>query len=67
MPFHKTTSVARLLDVPYSRLFDLLRSRQLAAPQKDSSGDYIWTDEDIERARAALAQRQRRKSEVAHV
>lgn len=67
MLFQKTTSVARLLGVSYHRLFDLLRSGQLAPPEKDSSGDYLWVIEDIDRARAALAARARRREEAARV
>jgi hypothetical protein len=53
-----------MLGVPYYQLFDLLRSRQISAPQKDSSGDYVWTESDVERARQALASRQRRRATV---
>ncbi len=52
----KTTAAARLLGVPYWRLFALVRDG-LVTPPKDSSGDYVWTDSDIERAREALARR----------
>jgi hypothetical protein len=51
---HKTAGVARLLDTPYHRLWNLIRSGRLTPPPKDSSGDYVWTDTDVERARAAL-------------
>jgi len=64
MPLHKTTSVARQLGVPYWRLFDLLRSGLLTPPEKDTSGDYVWTDADIERARAALEARRQRVEPV---
>ena len=57
MPFYKTPAVADLLGVGYYRLIGLLRSRRLAPPQKDSSGDYIWTPEDVERARQVFATR----------
>ena len=48
-------SVADLLRIGYHRRINLLRSRCLAPPQKGTSGDCVWTDEDIERARNALA------------
>jgi hypothetical protein len=54
MSFLKSAAVADLLGVPYWRLFDLLRTRKLTPPAKDSSGDYVWLPEDVERARAAL-------------
>jgi hypothetical protein len=53
----KTPAAADLLGVGYWRLIGLLRSKRLPRPQKDSSGDYLWTPEDIERARRALAGR----------
>jgi hypothetical protein len=55
MAFFKTPAVADLIGVSYYRLIGLLRSRRLAPPQKDTSGDYIWTPEDIEGARKALS------------
>jgi hypothetical protein len=54
MHFFKTPAAADLLGIGYWRLIGLLRSKRLAPPQKDSSGDYIWTLEDIERARQVL-------------
>jgi hypothetical protein len=54
MPFRKTPIVAELLGVGYYRLISLMRSKHLAPPAKDTSGDYVWTDSDIERARRAL-------------
>jgi hypothetical protein len=45
------------------RLVSLLRSDKLSPPpQKDSSGDFLWFPEDIERARAALLIDRRRKA-----
>jgi hypothetical protein len=54
MRIRKTPIVADLLGVGYYRLISLMRSRRLAPPAKDTSGDYIWTDADIDRARRAL-------------
>jgi predicted site-specific integrase-resolvase len=54
MSYFKSRAVAQALGVPYYRLFELIRSGKLVAPAKDSSGDYCWTEEDVERARAAL-------------
>ncbi len=39
---------------PY-RLQSLIRGGKLTPPQKDSSGDYLWGPEDLDRARAAIA------------
>jgi hypothetical protein len=51
----KSRAVADLLNIPYYRLFELLRSKRLTPPAKDTSGDYIWLPEDVERIRTALA------------
>jgi hypothetical protein len=53
--YRKTPVAARELGVSYWRLVNLLRSGKLTPPGRDSSGDFIWDDADIERARAALA------------
>jgi hypothetical protein len=55
IPYLKTPAVARLLGVPYWTLMSLLRWERIEAPAKDSSGDYVWLPEDVERARQALA------------
>jgi DNA-binding transcriptional MerR regulator len=64
MAFFKTKAVADLLGITYHRLFELIRSNKIPSPQKDSSGDYVWTEQDIERARHALAARRRPQQEV---
>jgi hypothetical protein len=57
-PFLKTPEAARTLGVSYHRLIGLLRFRRISPlPGKDSSGDYLWTKADLERARQALQQR----------
>jgi hypothetical protein len=61
MPYLKTMGVAAKLEVTCYRLYELLRNRKLAPPSKDSSGDYIWLPEDVERARQALASGRRRR------
>jgi hypothetical protein len=60
-PFVKTPVAAKQLDIPYSRLISLLRHGKLAAPTKDSSGDYIWTEADVAAAREALLRSRRQK------
>jgi hypothetical protein len=64
MGFFKSRAVAEALGVPYYRLFELLRSKKLAPPPKDSSGDYCWRPQDIERARRALKAGRQRRQEV---
>ena len=56
-----TTAVATELGIKYHRLISLLRAEKLNAPQKDTSGDYIWSDADINAARKALTIDGRRK------
>jgi hypothetical protein len=51
----KTRDVAREIGVPYTLIYSRLRSGRLAPPGKDSAGDYVWTDADVERARKELA------------
>ena len=50
----KTAAVVRELGTTYDRLLNLIRFGKMAPPAKDSSGDYCWTEEDVERARKAL-------------
>jgi hypothetical protein len=47
--------------VTYMNLYNLIRNGKIPPPERDSSGDFIWSDADIERARKALALRKRRK------
>jgi hypothetical protein len=58
----KTPIAAKQLGVPVHRLATLIRFEKITPPSKDSSGDYVWTAEDIERARAAMAQGRSRKA-----
>jgi hypothetical protein len=61
MLFRKSTVAAHELGISYHRLISLLRSEKLSRPQKDSSGDYVWTEQDLAAARQALAVDRRRK------
>ena len=65
----KTRDVVRLLGVTISRLRWLLTAGKIPLPARDSSGDFVWSDEAIERARQALLTTRRRharpESEVA--
>lgn len=51
----KTRSAVKVLGTTYYKLIEAIRGGRLQAPVKDESGDYWWTDEDLERARQALA------------
>ena len=58
--YRKTIEVSRILGVPDYRLHATIRYGRIVAPVKDGSGDYIWTDADIEAASVALARCPRR-------
>jgi hypothetical protein len=52
----KTPELCRRLGVPHGRLANHIRNGKITPlPAKDSSGDYVWTPEDVKRARKALA------------
>jgi hypothetical protein len=57
----KTPRAAEALGISYSRLINLLRSAKIEPPQKDTSGDYLWTEHDLSAARIALSMSIRRK------
>jgi hypothetical protein len=61
MPTRKTPTAAKELGTTYHRLISLLRSEKLSPPAKDSSGDYVWSDADLEAARKALSIDRRKK------
>jgi hypothetical protein len=63
--FWKTPGAADEIGTTYSRLINLVRFKKIDPPQKDSSGDYVWTREDLERARKALAVGRRGRGETA--
>lgn len=50
----KSPEAALAANTSYTRLMSLIRYGKLAAPAKDSSGDYVWTDADIERVKQAI-------------
>jgi len=62
MATRKSFIAADELGISYYRLIGLLRSRKLPPPSKDSSGDYIWTDDDMDNARQALRLGRRRSA-----
>ena len=53
--YHKTPIAVKLIGCTIGQLLWLIRSGRLERPEKDSSGDYMWTDADIAAARAAGA------------
>lgn len=53
--FIKTPIAARLLNVPYTRLMSLLRNGKIDPPPKDTSGDYLWSEENLAAASTLLA------------
>jgi hypothetical protein len=57
----KTPVAARELGITYHRLIGLIRFDKIPPPTRDSSGDYLWTDADIERARQAVAAMRKRE------
>jgi hypothetical protein len=50
----KTRDVAATIGVTIGALTHALRDGRVSAPQKDSSGDYVWTQEEISQAAAAI-------------
>lgn len=62
----KTPMAARAVGCSYYRIFELIRDDRLRAPEKDTSGDYLWWPADLARLRDALANPppRRRKSVV---
>jgi hypothetical protein len=61
MGYLKTTAAARKLGCSYYRLLYLLRTGKLDVA-KDSSGDFIWSDFDLQKARDLLASMLERRS-----
>jgi hypothetical protein len=62
---HKTPRAADLLGCTYHQLIGLVRFRNIIPSARDSSGDYVWTDADLDRARQALAKGRCPRLEVA--
>jgi hypothetical protein len=61
----KTIQAVKYLNTTYHKLIGLLRYDKIPLPAKDCSGDYIWSPDDLERARQALdAMRRPRAEEV---
>ena len=50
----KTPVAAKQLNITYTRLMSLIRYGKVTPPQKDSSGDYQWTADDLAAVRKIL-------------
>jgi hypothetical protein len=58
----KTRQVYEQLQSSYSRLWAAMRDGQVRTPAvRDCSGDFLWSDEEVEAARQALSVDRRRK------
>jgi hypothetical protein len=67
MLYCKSAEVCRLVGIPYSLLISLLRHGKLAPLAKDSSGDFVWCDDDIVRLwKAVTHSRRKLQVELAH-
>jgi hypothetical protein len=51
----KSSAVADELGVPYFTLYNLLRYRKIPLPERDSSGDFVWSPSNIDAAKKAIA------------
>jgi hypothetical protein len=51
----KTREVCERLGITYYQVMAVFRARKMQRPPQDSSGDYVWSESDIETLRAALA------------
>jgi hypothetical protein len=51
---YKTPQVAATLKTTVATLYAMLRAQKIAPPRKDYSGDFVWEEDDVARARAAL-------------
>lgn len=57
----KTAIAAQRLGLPYTQLHSLIRNQKIEQPRKDTSGDYVWSERDLEAVRVAMTNgRQRR-------
>jgi hypothetical protein len=62
--YQKSTQLCDTLGIPYWRLVYLLQARRVPKPNRDSSGDYLWSPAEIEAVRRALASQRQRKAVV---
>jgi predicted DNA-binding transcriptional regulator AlpA len=57
----KTREVAEELGVTGQTLLAAMSRNKFPRPRKDASDEYVWTAEDVERAKAGMAVDKRRK------
>jgi hypothetical protein len=50
--------------VSYRRLWEQIRAGKMPPPAKNASGDYTWTETDLENARKAIVSDRRRRKAV---
>jgi hypothetical protein len=62
MATRKTAIAHRELGVSYHQLINLIRFNKITPPERDTSGHFVWTDRDLERARRALQEMAERKA-----
>jgi hypothetical protein len=58
----KTPLAAEVLGISESHAHYLIWSKKIRPPQRDSSGDFLWSASDIAAAREALKVDRRRKT-----
>ena len=61
MPYLKTPVAAEVLGITLPRMYQLIRFKTIPRPQMDSSGDYVWTEQDIAAAREILERKRQQK------
>jgi hypothetical protein len=61
MKFWSTRQVATLLGISVARVTKAVWLDRLQQPQKSPSGNFLWTEDDIERASWALLHRSFRR------
>ena len=59
----KTAVAAASIGVAESYLISLIRRNAIAVPDKDSSGDYVWTAVNIAAAKGQVDESQRKRDE----
>jgi hypothetical protein len=51
----KTRQLCESLNISHDAIMNALRRRKIQPPQKDCSGDYVWSPAEVEAARLALS------------
>ena len=58
----KSPIAAQRVGTAYHNLIVFIRTKAIPAQARDSSGHYLWSEDDIKRARQAMADRRRRRN-----